>query len=201
MRNVQHPETLADLSQDALITLFDIDLTKVNGGITYFCDKLNERNEPMIWKEQVYTPYPIIARGFEVRGDGPSGRPTLTVSNLLGWVTGAVAAYDGIVGCKVTRRQVQARYLDPMNFITESNPDHDPLAEFVDRWTINRLTSLNKNSATFELASPSETDNAVLPARPVLANVRPSLQELKQKYGKTAVLPYRGFPSVNKRGS
>lgn len=36
--------------------------------------------------------------------------------------------------------------------------------------------------------------------RPVLAVVSPTLQELRQKYGKTAVLPYRGFPSVNRRG-
>lgn len=197
----QHPETLTALTQDAMITLFDIDLTKVDGGITYFCSQLNEKNAPMVWRGVTYTPYPIMAGGFERSADGPANRPTLAVSNLLGWVTGAIAEYDGIVGCKVVRHRVQARYLDAVNFASGDNPHHDPLAEDVDIWTVNRIVSLNSRTATFELASPAETDGAVLPARPILANVTPTLDDLRRKYGKTAVLPYRGFPSINKRGS
>lgn len=200
MKDIKHPAALHDAAQDMLFALYDIDLTKVGGGITYFSPHFNERNEPVTWRGQRYTPYPIVADGFRISGDGPSSRPTLTVSNILGWVTGAVAEYDGVIGCKVTRRRVLARHLDAVNFISGQNPNHDPLAEIVDRWTINRLVSLNSRAATFELASPAETDNAVIPARPVLAVVSPTLQELRQKYGKTAVLPYRGFPSVNRRG-
>ena len=200
MKDIKYPVVLHDAAQDVLVTLFDIDLTKVSGGITYFSPHFNERGEPVTWRGQRYTPYPIMAEGFSVSADGPASRPTLTVSNILGWVTGAVAEYDGVIGCKVTRRRVFARHLDAVNFLSGSNPDHDPLAEIVDRWTINRLTSLNSRAATFELASPAETDNAVIPARPVLAVVSPTLQELRQRYGKTAVLPYRGFPSVNRRG-
>lgn len=201
MKDIKHPAALHDAAQDALIVLFDIDLTKVGGGITYFSPHFNERGEPVTWRGQRYTPYPIAAEGFSVAGDAPASRPTLTVSNILGWVTGAVAEYDGVIGCKVTRRRVLSRHLDAVNFASGQNPDHDPLAEIIDRWTINRLTALNSRAATFELASPAETDNAVLPARPVLAVVSPTLQELRQKYGKTAVLPYRGFPSVNRRGA
>lgn len=201
MRHVQDHQAIVELAQDALITLFDIDLTKVGGDITHFCNQLNEKNEPMIWKGVTYLPFPIVANGFEVSADGAANRPTLTVSNLLGWVSTVIVEHDGIIGCKVTRRRVQARHLDAVNFVSENNPNYDPLAEYIDRWTVNRLVSLNSRMATFELASPAETDNAILPARPVLANVKPSLDDWRQKYGKTAVLPYAGFPSVNKRGS
>lgn len=197
--DIRDYQELEKLEQTALIELFDIDLTKVGGGITYFCAQTNEKGEGMVWQGRQYLPYPIQAQGFEISGDGASSRPSLGISNLLGWVTGAIHEHDGVIGCSVVRRRVLAKYLDAVNFI-DGNDNADPLAETVDKWTVNRLTSLNSQSATFELASPAEMDNAVIPARPVLANVSPTIRELKEKYGATAVLPYMGFPSVNKRG-
>ncbi|SUO95283.1 phage minor tail protein L [Suttonella ornithocola] len=199
MKDIRDAQAYVAPEQTALIALYEIDLTKVGGGITYFCPEVNEKGQSMKWKGREYHPYPIQAQGFEISGDGPAGRPTIAISNLLGWVTGAINEHDGIIGCQVIRKRVLAKHLDADNFIN-GNDDADPLAEVVDKWLINRMVSLNSKAATFELASPAEMDNAVIPARPILANVRPTLAELREKYGHTAVLPYMGFPSVNKRG-
>ncbi|EFX11532.1 minor tail protein, partial [Escherichia coli O157:H- str. 493-89] len=52
------------------------------------CNEQNEKGEPVTWQGRQYQPYPIQGSGFELNGKGTSTRPTLTVSNLYGMVTG-----------------------------------------------------------------------------------------------------------------
>ncbi len=47
-----------------------------------------------------------------------STRPTLTVSNLYGMVTGMAEDLQSLVGGTVVRRKVYARFLDAVNFAT-----------------------------------------------------------------------------------
>ncbi|STF85495.1 phage minor tail protein [Escherichia coli] len=66
----------------------EIDLTEVGGERYFFCNEQNEKGEPVTWQGRQYQPYPIQGSGFELNGKGTSTRPTLTVSNLYGMVTG-----------------------------------------------------------------------------------------------------------------
>ncbi|MBE0723983.1 phage minor tail protein L, partial [Escherichia coli] len=43
---------------------------------------------PVTWQGRKYEAYPIDGSGFEMNGRGSSARPSLTVSNLFGLVTG-----------------------------------------------------------------------------------------------------------------
>ncbi|MEH8079340.1 phage minor tail protein L, partial [Gallibacterium anatis] len=113
--------------------------------------------------------YPIKAGGFELNGNGPSNRPTLTVSNLLGLITGIAVDFNEAVGAVVRRRQVYLHYLDAVNF-REGNPQADPTQELVSLYIIEQLSSLKQDVATFTLALPTETDNAYLPARMMMAD-------------------------------
>ena len=87
---------LPELEQGALIELWDIDLrhiTPTNGsnaaGELYrFHNGLNQGRTNIWWQGNEYQAYPIKADGFEISGQGPSARPTLTVSNLYGIITG-----------------------------------------------------------------------------------------------------------------
>ncbi|MDO9755136.1 phage minor tail protein L, partial [Glaesserella parasuis] len=54
------------------------------------------------------TLYPAL----EISGQGPSNRPTLTISNLYGIVTALAADFGQGIGAKVTRRLVYAQFLD-----------------------------------------------------------------------------------------
>ncbi len=56
--------------------------------------------------------------GFE-RTASTSTRPTLTVSNLYGMVTGMAEDMQSLVGGTVVRRKVYARFLDAVNFVNE----------------------------------------------------------------------------------
>ncbi|EFH2366788.1 hypothetical protein BG097_005042, partial [Escherichia coli] len=45
-----------------------------------------------------YQAYPIDGSGFEMNGKGSSARPSLTVSNLFGLVTGMAEDLQSLVG-------------------------------------------------------------------------------------------------------
>lgn len=162
---------LPELEQGALVELWEIDLRHISsstdpsakGELLRFHNGLNQSQANLWWQGNEYQAYPIKADGFEISGQGPSNRPTLTVSNLYGLVTGIVAHFGQGVGAKVTRRLVYAEHLDAKNFPGGVNPNADPNQEVPSYYIIEQLKSLDDQQATFELASPAETDNAKIP--------------------------------------
>ncbi len=155
--------------QSASVVLWEIDLTEVGGERYFFCNEQNEKGEPVTWQGRQYQPYPIQGSGFELNGKGTSTRPTLTVSNLYGMVTGMAEDLQSLVGGTVVRRKVYARFLDAVNFVN-GNSGADPEQEVISRWRIEQCSELSAVSASFVLSTPTETDGAVFPGRIMLAN-------------------------------
>ena len=219
-------------TQGVLLDLFELDLTQFGGGIFYFCNQQNEKGGNVFWRGFEYQAYPIQIEGAVLTNEGASNRPKLTVSNAEGLVVGLAEQYDLLVGAKVVRRQVLEKFLDAVNF-TNGNPNADPTQEFVTLYTIGQMSTLDRYTATFTLNLPVETDDALVPARLIIANVcswefrgdgcgydgfaimdqfgNPTtdmaksgcpgrLKDCKAHFGKTAVLPFGGFPSVDRVG-
>uniref|UniRef100_UPI0032B53FD3 phage minor tail protein L n=1 Tax=Escherichia coli TaxID=562 RepID=UPI0032B53FD3 len=76
---------------------------------------------------------------------------------------------QSLVGGTVVRRKVYARFLDAVNFVN-GNSDADPEQEVISHWRIEQCSELSAVSASFVLATPTETDGAVFPGRIMLAN-------------------------------
>lgn len=172
-------ETKSDLNKAELpaeVSLFELDISKLNKGgsssVWLFCNEKNELDSPVVWRGKKFIPIPIEFSGADKKVDGPSTRPTLTVGNVDGYMTGAIAMYGGLVGAKVTRYRVRANHLDAVNF-ENGNPTANPNEYVADSYIINRPESYNKHQATFELALPTETDGASLPNRTILASICP----------------------------
>ena len=163
-----HHETTR-LTQSAQVVLWEIDLTEVGGERYFFCNEQNEKGEPVTWQGRQYQAYPIQGTGFELNGKGSAARPTLTVSNLHGMVTGMAEDLQSLVGATVVRRRVYARFLDAVNFVA-GNPEADPEQELSDRWVVEQMSQLTAMTASFVLATPTETDGALFPGRIMLAN-------------------------------
>lgn len=163
-------QSLADMQQDILIDLWELDFREFGGEVFYLCNQVNELGGAVVWCGQAYEPYPINADGFEMMSQGAGNRPTLMLSNLLGLITAAAEQFNQFVGITVIRRQTYAKFLDAVNF-KAGNPTADSTQEVVSKFVVERLVSMTVESATFELATPSESDGAVIPARIMLANV------------------------------
>ena len=156
--------------QTARINLWEIDLSSFGGDRYFFCNEPNELGEAVIWQGRKYDAWPIQGAGFDLVGKGTSARPSLIVSNLLGLVTGLAEDLQSLVGAAVVRRQVYVRFLDAVNF-RAGNPEADPEQEVTSRWVIEQLSELKATTATFVLATPTETDGSMFPGRIMLADV------------------------------
>lgn len=167
---------LAKLEQDALLDLYEIDLTAFtsrsgNRGLMYrLHNGLNEKGENVVWKGQSYTAYPVKGSNFAQSVSGTSNRPTLAISNLFGFVTGLVNDFDDCLGAVVTRRQVYANNLDPVNFISGTNPSHNRDREIVNHYLIEQVDAITSDVVQFKLAIPTELDKLKLPSRMMMAN-------------------------------
>lgn len=172
-------EVKADLSKSErphIVQLFELDITKINpdGGqnVWLFCNEVNELKEPVVWRGKTFLPLSMKMEGVERKSSGPSNRPILTVGNVDGYFFGVIHKFNGLMGAKITRYQVESRHLDAVNF--EGGNKQANQNEYVsDSYIINGPESYNKNSASFELALPTETDGASLPNRTILASVCP----------------------------
>lgn len=152
------------LNQDVLVELWTIDLRVLGGQIYRFANLTNELGKNIIWQGQEFSAYPIKGEGFEVSTQGTSNRPNLTISNVLGFVTGAMEQYDQLKRANVYRHLVYAQFLDGENF-KEGNPTADPLQEIKTSYVVERMVSLTREQGVFELAVPSESDGATVPSR------------------------------------
>ncbi len=136
-----HEESLNESvksEQSPRVVLWEIDLTVQGGERYFFCNELNEKGEAVTWQGRQYQAYPIDGSGFEMNGKGSSARPSLTVSNLFGLVTGMAEDLQSLVGATVVRRRVYARFLDAVNFVA-GNPEADPEQELSDRWVVEQM--------------------------------------------------------------
>ncbi|WP_213993874.1 phage minor tail protein L [Sodalis sp. dw_96] len=161
---------VTQIEQPALLELFEVDLTEFGGDIYRFHSGLNGRLQPVVWQGETYQPYPVEASGFEVSGTGTSNRPTLTLANISGLITGINQDYDDAVGAIVTRRQVYEQYLDAVNY-PNGNSQADPTMESVTRYVIEQCANLQTEFVSYTLCLPSESDGALLPTRTILADV------------------------------
>ncbi|MEG5552200.1 phage minor tail protein L [Enterobacter wuhouensis] len=167
-------QEIQSLSPSALIELFVLDLSITNsGGQLYFHAGTNDVKDPIIWQGVKYDPWPVAATGFDKGGQGALPRPKLQVSNLNGVISAEVQANDDLVGCKVTRKQTLARFLDAVNF-PEGNPTADPDQHFPNEmWYVEQKTVETRVMVEFELSSVFDLMGVQLPYRQIIKNSCP----------------------------
>lgn len=113
---------LQKLSVTGLVTLYELDASKLGAGIMRwhghmsaedwqfiyrYTDKaqftsMTRRTTPtgkedlirqdIIWQGQTYSPIPIQSDGLEMRGDGKASTPSLAIANNLNGIQGAISA-------------------------------------------------------------------------------------------------------------
>ncbi len=163
-------DELDNLEQDATLTFYVLDTTQAypGAGIHRFFNGLSENASPVVWQGNTFEAYPSAVDGISFGKSGNS-KPTLAVSNVTGMVTGLIIQYNDLVGCKVTMKIVNAKFLDAVNF-KNGNVNADPSQETSLTYIINKMNQVNPKVATFELALPGENTRALIPKRTINAN-------------------------------
>lgn len=193
---------LAQLEQNALIELFEVDLRQlrdsdgISGELYRFYAGTNEKSQPIVWQGKTYQPFGVKAVGFELSGNGPSNRPTLTIGNVDGFVTALCNRFDQCLGGVVRRRLVYMHYLDAVNF-EGGNKQADPSQEALSYFLIEQLSSLNRSIAQFTLALPSETDSALIGARMITTTCSWLYRSVECGYTGRAVADEKDQPTTD----
>lgn len=150
----------------ALIILFEIELTasskiyfhsgeNVGSTVTFKSDGTND---------QVYTPIPVQAEGFESGGQNP--RPSLAFANIESVFSGAAGTdYNALIGCKVTRRTTLEKYTKVPGSYNSNNPPEFPKDVFF----IDRIANKNKSAVQFELTLAYDLEGIKIPARQIVS--------------------------------
>jgi lambda family phage minor tail protein L len=163
---------LVKLNPSAIIELFLLTMPPEAGGDTYYFHAgVNMFKTSVYWQGVEYLPFPIEAEGFALTGKGEVPRPKLKVANLTNFIRGLVLDFDDLVGAKVTRVRTFAKFLDAVNF-PDGNSNADPTRELTrDVYYIDRKTNETKDILEFELCSPWDLENVLLPRRQIFSNL------------------------------
>ena len=148
-------------------------------------------NSNIVWQNDTYERFPIVAEGFAFEGKGQIPRPTLTMSNLGGITRSGVAItvtdlliivnlttpHNDLLNAKITRRQVLASSLDAANFQNNINPFGTPNNNELPQeiYFIDRKITESRNLVQFELVGDLDKQNLKLPKRQVTRNEFPSI--------------------------
>lgn len=152
------------LNPTALIELFELDATPAgDNSILYFHNGSSGLRQPIRFKGVVYEPMPIQIRGVEISGGDKPPRPTLTISNIGGFMSALVLSTDDLTGAVLTRRTTYARFLDGMPDAAEA--EFDP-----DIFIVERKTIENRERVEFELGTGLDLDGVMFPIRRVASN-------------------------------
>lgn len=150
------------LNPSSLVDLFILDCSSLGGDVFYFTPATDTNRTPLVFQGITYVPFPVSAKGFDLRGVTSSGqvpRPTVAFSNVTGIFSGLSIAFDDLAGAVITRRRTFARFLD-------NQPDADPNAAFPDEvYTIDRKSTENKLTIEFELSTGFDVEGVMLPGR------------------------------------
>ncbi len=167
-------EDLQNLHLDAQVILYILHLSKLNVpglGDFHFHSGLNRLGTPVIWQGVPYEPFLANFSGMEITGRGKANRPTMTLGNTTGLITGLAGSYNDLVGIQLTRIRTMRRYLDAANF-AQGNPQADPNVEFPrDVFFIQQRLRENPVQVDFSLGSPLDLDGVELPARQIVRNL------------------------------
>lgn len=179
MSSTSHNVALLDLEPDTIIELYEIDLGEIYGLIRLHPGKNNLKNIYLRDNNgvlQEYSPIPLEAKDFEVKGDGGLARPKILLANPQGVISDVIKTQSDLIGNFFVRKRIFLKFLDAENFPNFLNPfgAPDPNSRFEDDiFIINRKLQENKYFVEYELVTPLELEGIKVPARQMIADYCP----------------------------
>ncbi|WP_340543312.1 phage minor tail protein L [Escherichia coli] len=103
----------------------------------------------MTWQGRQYQAYPIEGSGFEMNGKGSSARPSLTVSNLFGLVTGMAEDLAEPGGCHGGPPPGVCAFSGCGETCGRQSGGRPRRQELTDRWVVEQMSELTAMTASF----------------------------------------------------
>lgn len=167
-RTFKDQADLQGLTGDSVVELMVLDLRPIDASIDpalryiRFCNWNVADGQSVYYGPNQYIPLPFQTSGWQMKGSGVPPNPSISVGNIgLEW-SGLINTWEDLIGAKLIRRRVLARYLSSSAGAVRT--DHWP----DEIWYIQQKESENKLAVTFRLASAFDLDGIQLPRRRTL---------------------------------
>jgi lambda family phage minor tail protein L len=157
-----YSEELRKLNQSSgIVELYRFDATAI-GGTVYHLTPTPSELGVITFNGVTYTCFPLSSFGWEVSTSGTMPRPTLQVSNVTQTFLSAIVSLGDLVGMEVQRFFTFQKYLD-------GQPEADPSKKSVtELYFVEQKVQHDAQSITWQLASPLDRANTILPRRQYL---------------------------------
>ena len=164
-------DDLLAITPTAIIELFELAFVPALHGastVLRFHNGVSQNNNgDIVFGGQSYPKFPIECTGFEYSGSGGQlPTPTVTISNMSGFITSQLLSITGIatdlVGAKFTRIRTLAKFIDNANFASGTNPFGTPSSttKFPDEvYFIDRKVTETRDIVQWELHSALDLEN------------------------------------------
>lgn len=149
------------LSQDSIINLYSIDLSKYGAGFQYFVSGAEVGDTSIVFDGVTYTPIDMSATGFEISGTGGLPTPTVRIVNR-GFIQNLLKDYNDLIGCKFTRIRTYRKFLDDGDS-PDSNAYYGP-----DIFIIEQKKAENVLFVEWDLSAAIDQEGKMLPGRQVI---------------------------------
>lgn len=143
-----------------LVTLYQLDCTKIGGEVYYFTATAETGGvTEVVFDGITYTAVEIDADGFEYNGQGAFPTPTLRLSNVTSFASSLVIANEDLLGATLVRIRTLKRFLD-------SGDSPDPLQIFApDVYTVEQKTVHNRRMIEWKLSASIDQQGLEIPSR------------------------------------
>lgn len=141
-----------------LITLFQLDCSKIEAGPVLFFTPSSMNNGPILFGGNSYTPVDIEAEGFEWTGQGAFPTPILRLSNVTQAATALVNTYQDLIGAEVRRIRTLSQYLD-----NGATPDSGQIFA-MDVFKVEQKTLHNRTLIEWKLSAAVDQQGSRLPS-------------------------------------
>jgi lambda family phage minor tail protein L len=149
-----------------IVTLFQLDTSKIGGSDEPFCFTTRMREDNYISFDSVsYAALDINASGFLWDGKGAFPTPTLQISNVANLLTAVIIDLKDLVGATLARIRTFEKYLDDGD--TPDPDQHFP----IDYYTVEQKTKHNKVFVEWKLSSVLDQTGRQVPGRTILRDV------------------------------
>lgn len=215
---------IQELSQDTFVDLFELSSynPEAPSDTFRFCDHVGVQ-----FNNKAYTPIPSQIDTIEFTSEGSQPEPTLTVGDPEGVITSLILLYNNMEGAKIKVTRTQARYLDDAadadptaiiaqaNYVIARREQHIPrelivfiLSNPIDVDGAKLPGRICVRTCGWEYRDP-DTCGYSGSTMYTITNERTldsskdkcafSLAACKARFGENAVLPFGGFPGLQRR--
>lgn len=158
------------LNGESLVTLFTLDASAIGGGIYRWAGCCEPDGSYVRFGGLEYPPMMFKVEGFEWNGNGDLPRPQISTMTEDGSELGQsfmnlAIGYKGGQSATLYRIRTLARYLDGHE---DEGRTLSEVSYVQDIYLVDRLISLSKTGATWELITPMDHPYAKLPSRQAL---------------------------------